>query len=723
MLAARSVRSALLCTLMVPLSGVGCGSSTTEEDVTQYPKLVLSDSVLEFGSANAGETVERTFIISNEGEMPMGIGSITFGDGMPESYSFVYEERDTCPGADSETTADTKASDSGRGSESDPGPRGDSDPGDDSGPGTEDTLVGAIFTVDPGCRRAVTVAFTPVTVGDIWAAIIVEAVQAEVDEDEEDLPDFLRDPIHWNQMIYLHGSSDQFQGSLVVRPRSYDFGYVNPTETTLEVARIDVTNVGDAPVTLGDATFSTTCDDAFSLISSFTTGRVLAAGETTLVEVAFTPEDTNAARCELYISSDDPANPQINVTLQGNVGFDPENRPPTVAIRSPEPGFIYPGVGDLTLELNVFDVNQPATTLTCKVKSALIVLASIANCTPDDESGHVYVDIPSDALEPGLDTLVVTVTDASQTTAQASISVLINTEVPAGDDDGDGFDESTVPADCDDTNRYTYPAAAEIFDGLDNDCDLLIDENTEGSDDDGDSVSESDGDCDDYNADSYPTAPERPDGADNDCDGVVDESTSLYDDDGDGFAEVNNDCDDSEAAINPAADELCDGLDNDCDGIRDAGDGCITTDSDPMIIGPVRPAQNACLSGEQITLDVRVFDADGQISIFSWSDDSGTGASNFDNPSAAVVNWTCPALPEDSGGQIFNVFVLVYDPDGRQDWAFTEISVYPADYVQLYEPYTEVSVDSEAACATGPTSAAWGLVGLGLVAARRRRRT
>src|SRR4051812_30045575 len=42
-------------------------------------------------------------------------------------------------------------------------------------------------------------------------------------------------------------------------------------------------------------------------------------------------------------------------------------------------------------------------------------------------------------------------------------------------------------------------------------------------DDDGDGFSVDDGDCDDANATIYPSAPDGKDGVDNDCDGMVDE--------------------------------------------------------------------------------------------------------------------------------------------------------------------------------------------------------
>ena len=100
-----------------------------------------------------------------------------------------------------------------------------------------------------------------------------------------------------------------------------------------------------------------------------------------------------------------------------------------------------------------------------------------------------------------------------------------------------------------------------------------------------------DTDCDESDFDINPSALEICDGIDNDCNLLVDDNvifTDYYlDVDGDGFGDANGvlsacaqpsgysnnstDCDDSNINVNPAAAELCNGIDDDCDGTVDVG--------------------------------------------------------------------------------------------------------------------------------------------------------
>ena len=152
------------------------------------------------------------------------------------------------------------------------------------------------------------------------------------------------------------------------------------------------------------------------------------------------------------------------------------------------------------------------------------------------------------------------------------------------DRDGDGFNSDE---DCDDMFDTVFPGAPELCDGLDNDCNGVIDEGltvlTFYEDMDGDTygdirrpvlsceiqsgiVMNSD-DCDDTDPTINPAATEIPNNAiDENCDGLI----LIIDADGDGF-NSDDDCDDMDALVFPGAAELCDGLDNDCNGQIDDG--------------------------------------------------------------------------------------------------------------------------------------------------------
>ena len=734
---------ALTAASLLVLAG-GCVQPAPEYKETPYPKLGLNQDTLEFGSLEFGEVSTRTFTITNEGYtllediylgMQMGVGSrdssegvtgLDIGPGMSGfSLSYVIDDRSCPEGSNNgdtgeEVAATAKTSHTGV----EPVDTGTVEPEPDP-----ETTGPELFTLGPACSIPVTVTFTPASdVGEVWGSLIVGTVQAEQTEEQADageLPAYLRDPYRYEQQIYLHGEAERGQGTIVVKPRSYDFGYAYPGQES-PVARVAVSNVGTGDLTLSGADLVDGCDPSFSLLSSFPSNYVLAAGQSTLVEVLYTPTTTDPAYCELHVTSDDATNPELDVTIRGNTGADPNNAPPTVAIRWPEAGYEYNSPNPLELEINIFDKNQPATSLTCRVKSTLTA-ATIADCGAIDESGHVVVSVDRELFDSGADTLNVVVTDANSVSTSASVSVLVNAAYPDSDDDGDAYGVETEPIDCDDSNRNTYPDAAEVWDGEDNDCDGLVDETTEGYDDDGDGVSEADGDCNDYNAQAFPGAPERADSVDNDCDTVVDEGTSLYDDDGDGFADVNNDCNDSDPEVNPSAVEICDGIDNDCDGLKDSADpdGCVATDSAPQVIGYPRPSQNACLTEEQISFTVKVFDADGQVPSYQWGTDDAEANALFDNIFAQTVNFTCPKLSDTSAGKLVTVYVLVTDPDGHQAWSDTKIAVYPSDY-ELYDPYTEVIVQENSGACTSSGAGGPGMLfvglGLGAVVAGRRRR-
>ena len=97
---------------------------------------------------------------------------------------------------------------------------------------------------------------------------------------------------------------------------------------------------------------------------------------------------------------------------------------------------------------------------------------------------------------------------------------------------------------------------------------------------DNDGISAEEGDCDDWDPNTYPGAPEETDGVDNDCDGEIFEESLTTDNDGDGYSEADGDCDDDDPTVFPGA-EPTDGVTNaDCDGLSDNPDeGDDTEDS------------------------------------------------------------------------------------------------------------------------------------------------
>ncbi len=189
---------------------------------------------------------------------------------------------------------------------------------------------------------------------------------------------------------------------------------------------------------------------------------------------------------------------------------------------------------------------------------------------------------------------------------------------------------SSIAGDCDDGDAAINPAASEACNGLDDDCDGVVDGGFEvawfyadrDGDGYGDEVSPYDvdgdgagdavcaqaslpgwttvaGDCDDGAASVHPGATERCDAydLDEDCDGLADDADGsatgqaswFWDDDGDGYGSSasvaacdqpygavanSDDCDDGAASVHPGATERCDAydVDEDCDGLADDAD-------------------------------------------------------------------------------------------------------------------------------------------------------
>ena len=181
----------------------------------------------------------------------------------------------------------------------------------------------------------------------------------------------------------------------------------------------------------------------------------------------------------------------------------------------------------------------------------------------------------------------------------------------------DGYADNSL--DCDDSEAAVNPAAEEVCDGVDNDCDDLTDEeaadrrtfyrdqDADGYGDAEDPVQACDlpdgyviwsGDCDELDATVHPGAADVCDEVDNDCNGVVDDGDEdamvpwYPDTDGDGHGDAEapifsctqpegttgspSDCDDEDPTSHLGAEEVCDGVDNNCNGAIDEDAGCDT---------------------------------------------------------------------------------------------------------------------------------------------------
>lgn len=195
--------------------------------------------------------------------------------------------------------------------------------------------------------------------------------------------------------------------------------------------------------------------------------------------------------------------------------------------------------------------------------------------------------------------------DSDQDAYGDANSVLVACEQPAG--------YAPVAGDCDNFDPNINPGAAELCDGIDNNCNgeqdgassadaktFYADLDRDGYGDSAQSITgcqapagyvTTGGDCNDTNAAIHPEQDEVCDGSDNNCDGTTDDSDSIdariwyRDKDEDGYGVSNNlttactqptgyaaqggDCNDQDSSINPSQTEMINGKDDDCNGSVD----------------------------------------------------------------------------------------------------------------------------------------------------------
>ncbi len=240
-----------------------------------------------------------------------------------------------------------------------------------------------------------------------------------------------------------------------------------------------------------------------------------------------------------------------------------------------------------------------------------------ASCSPSTYDFYIQTYVTTGV--PGCTDVTACNYNASATVSNGSCTYASTWYI---DTDGDGYGAGTATnacaqpsgyvaanIDCNNTNAAVNPAATEICNSIDDNCDGQIDEGLTFTnyyaDTDGDGYGAgtatnacaqpsgyvaANTDCNNSNSAVNPAATEICNSIDDDCDTQIDEGltfTNYYaDTDGDGYGAgtatnacaqpagyVTNssDCNNSNAAVNPAATEICNSIDDDCDTQIDEG--------------------------------------------------------------------------------------------------------------------------------------------------------
>jgi|GEM_PF-6478772 len=532
--------------------------------------------------------------------------------------------------------------------------------------------------------------------------------------------------VRGNDVVLLNGDAT---------PRTLDgtnFG-TNPASMMLPLNHAFVVkNIGAATIHLNTITLTGSGAAAYLLPSNPTFPDTIPPGDSTSFWVSFQPSTDGTFNATVNIANDDPNEnpytfdvtgvsadiPGQEISVAGNGLEISNNDTAPTTLDGTDFGDVSLGSGASNL-FYIYNLGQ--TTLN-------VGSISISGANPDDfTASDLFVDpflppgeVPSGAggffsldFNPaavGLRQAIVTVANDDpdenpyifhvQGTGTASLSTWYE------DSDGDTYGNPSMSQmaasqptgyvadnnDCDDTNDAVNPAAAEVCNGIDDDCANGVDDGLTFQnyylDSDGDGFGDGaavndcqapgsdyvlvDGDCDDSDFDVNPSASEVCDGVDNDCANGVDDgltSQNYYlDSDGDGFGTgaavndcqapgsdyvlVDGDCDDSDFDVNPSASEVCDGVDNDCANGVDDGltfqNYYLDSDGDGFGAGA---AVNDC---QAPSTDYVLLDGD--------CDDS-----DFDvNPSASEV---CNSVDDDCAngiddGLTFQNYYLDSDGDG-----------------------------------------------------------
>jgi len=368
---------------------------------------------------------------------------------------------------------------------------------------SEGALVGGGTPTSPGYGR-VDVIFKPDSDGTFRTTLTITSDDTELKERNED------DLAIWR--VVLRGIGRDPCGQLY--PNAHDFGPRPPGGYFS--SSITVQNCGRLTLTIAD--FDIEGSSSFSVQTP--TPLYVLPGDSDVIEVAYEPDGAaSPATATITMDTDAPLLEATPIQLVGNScegsghpDWDADGDGWTLCggdCDDADPG-IHPGA-----------VERPD------------------NATDDDCDGD-DTDLPSPSSEDGdgdgvtigegdcLDTDpdIFPGADEEPNQIDDDCDGYIDEGTDLYDDDGDGFSEAL--GDCDDGDVLIGPGAEETQNEIDDDCDGLIDEGSFLFDDDGDGYADIEdnveADCNDDDPWVSPDSPEDCDGVDNDCDGLVDES-------------------------------------------------------------------------------------------------------------------------------------------------------------------------------------------------------
>lgn len=295
-------------------------------------------------------------------------------------------------------------------------------------------------------------------------------------------------------------------------------------------------------------------------------------GETVPLVFSFTPTTAGYHRTTLTVASTSEEN-QVQATFRAR-GVEPT-------------ASVWPG----QLDLGPLAVGETATG-SIKVRNDGVVDVQIDATDPAapylldtslpltlvaGETSTLAVSITAETVDAVLSEIILSAGGVALGVVDLRVNACAGGAAVLYDQDGDGV--TSCAGDCDDQDPSVLPGAREVFDGLDQDCDGIVDEGTEGYDDDGDGLSELEGDCSDGDPSVTPANDEvLGNFIDDDCDGVVDQGSE--DKDADGYSPEGGDCDDNDPGVHVGATEVADGVDQDCDGLIDEQTAVFDDDGD-----------------------------------------------------------------------------------------------------------------------------------------------